>query len=133
MENPKIDKEFSEYYFRKMEMYSANAKNYIQISVGALFLPIIFSRQLLGIPDGTPMEVGLLLMFSWISFLVAIGAGLAYQYFSVKRIETRLEGIKARFFDEHPGLIYGTMLITFYLGSVLFVISAIQRLLPVHC
>jgi hypothetical protein len=130
--SPKIDKEFSDYYIKKMTMYIDNAKSYIQIATGSLIIPITFHKQLLGQKDSTPFMPDNYLVCSWFAFAIAIGSGLFYQYLAVKRVETRVEKTHARFFDKRPQIFYFIMLVTFYIGTILFVISANCRLSQPH-
>jgi hypothetical protein len=125
---PIIDKDFSDYYLKKMAMYSENAKSYIQISMACLVVPITFYRQFLGKNPNDKIELDTWLIFSWIFLLLSIGLGLLYQYFAIKRVETRVEKLKPRYLDKYPGRVYAALLVTFYLGVLFFVISACNRL-----
>ena len=116
--------------FRQLlTLFSDNAKTYTQISTAALILPIIFIRQVLGIEPSQSIKENLdwALVISWIFFLLAIAAGLFYQYVAVKRIEAWLLG-KNKLLGMARS-IYSIMLISFYLGAFFFVVSAINRLL----
>ena len=126
--NPLLD---STYYFEKQKMYIDNAKNYIQISCAALFLPITFVEKFLSVADGAH-SYNWIIIFSWLFYLISIGAGLLYQYFAIKYIEHKLndeDGIGRNWFlMQNPSHTYFVMLITFYLGSVFFVIFAISKM-----
>ena len=88
-ELPEINAEFSDYYIKKMTMYSETIKTYIQIAMATLVVPITFYKQLLGLKDDDPVILDNWLICSWIVLLLSIGLGLFYQYFAIKRIETR--------------------------------------------
>jgi hypothetical protein len=124
---PTIEKDFSGYYINKMSMYIDNAKLYIQIAMASLVLPITFYKQLLGKSDDEPFELDCFLVTSWAALLLSIGFGLFYQYFAIKRVETRIENLTARYFDSKPGIIYFLMALCFYIGILFFVISAYSR------
>ena len=113
-----------------MELYIDAAKSYIQLSTGALFLSVAFYRQILG--NEGPLPASPLLGLSWVCFLISIGAGALYQYLAVKYLEVRYapDGafyeVRPRFLMDHPGVVYGLMLLAFYAGAVLFGIRAIE-------
>jgi hypothetical protein len=127
----------ADHYKQIVSMFSENAKTFTQVSIAALILPITFIRQVLGLASDQKIaeNLGLALLLSWALFLLAIGAGLLYQYIAVKLVEGRFENSKKlygkmKWFIENPEKIYATMMIAFYLGACLFVIDAIKRLLP---
>jgi hypothetical protein len=72
-----------------VKAYSETAKSYIQISSAALALPILFTQAWLGeravkagfYAMGVPWSLGA----AWLSFLLAIAFGLAYQWLIVRR------------------------------------------------
>lgn len=123
-----------EYLQKIMSAYSDNAKTYNQVSMAALFLPIVFLQKVLGTPDGElrppwPMVV------SWVLFLVSIGAGLLYQLLAIKYLEREMEGwgkytgflcTLRETIDSQPGYVYDVMILTFYLASCAFVIGALN-------
>jgi hypothetical protein len=121
------------------------AKTYVQISSAALALPMVFTQALLGREAaerglrgvGVPCS----LILAWISFLLAIAFGLAYQWLSIRLVwddlhRTQITGQNAA----EPGfrttwwvpqlrwlnrsIIYGCMLGFFYMGAILFVVFA---------
>jgi hypothetical protein len=114
-------------------LFIENAKTYLQLSTGALVLSVTFLHEILGVPQGQKVPTDWLLMLSWIFFLAAILAGASFQYFASKFIEWK-SGVARhhRSWPEqlvrHPWLMYGVMLITFYLGAITFTAAAIRRL-----
>lgn len=115
-------------------MFSENAKTYTQVSIAALLLPITFIRQVLGVAPTESMTkyIGWALVLSWLLLLVAIAAGLLYQYIAVKLVEARFENSNklhgmGKWFIKNPDKIYATMMIAFYLGACFFVAAALQR------
>lgn len=120
-------KEKIDYYFKKQNMYIENSKSYIQIGVGALVLPVLFLKAITG-QDHNPAQINWLIETSWLCFLISIGAGLLYQYLSVKHI-AYLSGEKEWYWIPHwtvqrPGIVYGLMVISFYIGAIIFVAYA---------
>jgi hypothetical protein len=109
-------KHMQDYYFKKFGMYIDNAKIYIQISVGALILPITFIRQLTG-NDHSPIQLDFFMKWSWASFLVSIASGLLYQWLAVRKVEFLIENTKSNWFIQRPGYVCGVMLISFFGGQ----------------
>src|ERR1035441_4625792 len=68
-----------------MSMYVDSGKAYIQVATGALVLPIVFLRNLLGLNERDPLGwiPGPMWIF-WILLLLSIGAGLLYQVKAVQ-------------------------------------------------
>jgi len=83
---PTNDKEFSDYYIKKMSMYIDNSKNYVQIAMASLLVPITFYKQLLSKDDPNPFKLDCFLIWCWVFLLISIASGLFYQYFAIKRI-----------------------------------------------
>jgi len=125
-----------------VKAYCDTAKSYIQISSAALALPLLFRQAWLGEAGirGGLQSIGVpwSLIMAWLSFLLAIACGLAYQWLIVRRLWDKLN-------DDHltpdnakewgvapaPGVpkfesldrsyLYGGMVFCFYLGACLFV------------
>jgi len=104
---PMTDKHmpFAEEFKSKLEITKAfcdTAKSYIQISAAALALPIVFTQALLGkeAAEKGIRAVGLpcSLVLSWISFLLAIGLGLAYQWLAIRALWDEIH--RVQFTDE---------------------------------
>ena len=117
-------------YKQIVSMFSENAKTYTQVSIAALLLPITFIRQVLGVPPTKSIVESLSwpLYPSWALLLVAIAAGLLYQYIAVKLVEARFENSEELYgmlkcFIKKPHIIYAAMMLAFYLGAFFFVVG----------
>lgn len=75
-----------------MQAWIAVASDYSKLAVAALILPIIFLRNLLGIPDGKSLYpyINKLLYASWIFLFISIGLGMLYQAIATCYIGTHL-------------------------------------------
>src|SRR5262245_43923899 len=106
-----------------MGLFIDNAKTYTQLSGAAIALSVTFVREVVGVARDSPISLDWSLVVSWLCFLVAIGAGVSYQYFAVKFLEWK-STIKRhhvsypRCLIEHPWPLYSLMLVTFYAGAV---------------
>lgn len=125
-----------------MQMYMDNGKAYVQVATGALLLPIVFLRNLLGLGDHDPLGwIPGPIWISWILLLLSIGAGLGYQVRAVGYLEEAMEGGTSdsagengnshverwtQIIPREPGFIFDLMVITFYLGTMFFVIGAVE-------
>ncbi|MGH9774382.1 MAG: hypothetical protein ACRD50_05480 [Candidatus Acidiferrales bacterium] len=128
-----------------MKAFCETAKTYIQISSAALALPILFTQALLGKEAaerglrtvGVPSS----LVLAWISFLLAVGFGLLYQWLAIRLMWDELHRVQIAHQNiTKPGfrttwwvpqlrwlnrsLLYGCMLVFFYVGGILFVVFA---------
>ena len=114
-----------------MELFIDNAKTYVQLSAGALVLSITFLHEIAGVAKDTKVPTDFWLVVSWISFLLAVLFGAFYQYLAVKFLEKKFAGAYTfplfRSLEDSPGLCYGAMLSSFYIGCFCFAISAILR------
>jgi hypothetical protein len=111
-----------------MQMYSDNAKSYMQLSGLALALTLTFAREILHIPKDTNIADGWMIAM-WVCFLTTILAGAFYQYLAVKFLERLLDKNSYNLWAWlEPGYIYAVMLGAFYGGSIIFTIYAIIRL-----
>jgi hypothetical protein len=121
-----------------MDMFSGNAKRYTDLSGAALALTITFIRDVLGVAKDKPVPFDGLMVTSWTLFLIAIGAGVFYQYLAIKFLEwksgvVRHHRIWPEWLTHHPWPLYGLMLISFYGGAVFFTASAIRRMIGTRC
>ena len=118
--------------FKVMGLFIDNAKTYTQLSGAAIALSVTFVREVVGVAKDNPISLDWSLVVSWLCFLVAIGAGVSYQYFAVKFLEWKSK-IKRHHKSypekliEHPWPLYLLMLVTFYAGAVFFTVGAIKR------
>ena len=115
-----------------MGLFIDNAKTYTQLSGAALALSVTFVREVVGVAKGSPIPLDWSLVVSWLCLLIAIGAGVSYQYFAVKFLEWKSDLIRKhksypKLLIEHPWPLYLVMLITFYAGAVFFTVGAIGR------
>lgn len=120
------------HYTEIMKAYIDTAKSFTQLSTAALLLPIAFFRQLLALEPGEPVRVDFLLVLTWLSFLVATGCGLLYQYLAVKYLSAQFwrgDWEQSSVLVKNPGYAYGGMMVTFFLGAIFFVLEANLRLL----
>jgi hypothetical protein len=112
-------------------LYIESAQVYLQLSIGALALSIIFREKVLG--EQGPMSVGILLMISWLCFLLTIGASAFYQYLAIKFLDSVSEHpARIQYWEalvRSPGKVYGAMLVLFFLGSAFLVASSAKQLL----
>lgn len=136
---------YTEEFKSRVDLVNAfceTARTYIQISSAALALPILFTQTVLGKEAaerglrgvGVPSS----LILAWISFLLAIGFGLLYQWLAVRLMWDELH--RAQITGQNltqPGfrttwwvpqfrwlnrsLPFACMLGFFYLGAILFV------------
>lgn len=80
-----------------MSMYVDSGKAYIQVATGALLLPIVFLRNLLGLNERDPLGwIPAPMWISWILLLLSIGAGLLYQVKAVRHLEVAIEGERTK-------------------------------------
>jgi hypothetical protein len=111
-----------------MEMFSDNAKIYIQLSAAALALTLTFAKSILHIPD-TQSIVNRYTIAMWSCFLLAIMLGAFYQFLAAKQLDAFLDWDYDETWDwAQPGWTYAGMLATFYGGSVIFTMYAIVQL-----
>jgi hypothetical protein len=111
-----------------MQMYSDNAKSYMQLSGLALTLTLTFAHEILHVPkDANIADAWMIAM--WVCFLATILSGAFYQYLAVKFLERMIDKNSYNLWAWlEPGHIYGMMLATFYAGSIIFTVYAIVRL-----
>ena len=111
-----------------MQMFSDNAKSYMQLSGLALTLTLTFAHEILHVPKDTNIADAWMIAM-WICFLATILAGAFYQYLAVKFLERKLDKNSYNLWTWlQPGQIYGIMLAAFYAGSIIFTVYAIVRL-----
>jgi hypothetical protein len=130
------DRNLEEFNFdnqhKVQEMFTENAKTYIQLSSAALLLCSKFLQEVLGFGVGKPSPPpDIWLKLTWGAFLLTIVAGAFYQYLAVKYLEIRAKHCSFHLWDwlaRRCGWVYGLMLSSFYSGAGLFVYMALQRL-----
>jgi len=102
---------FTDAFKSKVDVIKAfcdTAKTYIQISSAALALPMVFTQAILGkdIAEKGFRDFGLpwSLILAWISFLLAIGFGLAYQWLAIRMVWGELHRAqRTRWNADSPG------------------------------
>lgn len=111
-------------------LYVTSAQVFLQLSIGALVLSITFREKVLG--EKGPISVGILLVSSWLCYLLAIGASAFYQYLAIKFLDSVSDHpANIDYFEplvRAPSKVYGIMLVFFFLGSVLLVVSSAKQL-----
>jgi hypothetical protein len=120
-----------------LPLYIDSAKSYAQLSAGALALTIVFKEKVLG--DTGRMRLNVLLVLSWFSFLLAIGASTYYQWVAVRAIEHQAYAAvigkePAVYFPFTidwlwPGYAYGAMVFFFFIGAIFLVLASAWQLL----
>ncbi len=110
-----------------ISLYIDTAKTFLNLSTGALALTITLRDKILG-DAGSHISKGMLI--SWFCYLLTIGFSALYQYFAVKFLDSfsRVPGEESIIpaLQNNPGLLYGGMLICFFIGSLFLIISALQ-------
>lgn len=117
--------------YKVMNMYTDNAKTYIQLSGAALGLSVAFMHQILGVDKDARIKPSPLFLASWIAFLLAIILGALYQYLAAKYMDQFLDDYAPGFWNrlaEQPGWVYGFMLVAFYAGCIAFASGALWKL-----
>ncbi len=111
-------------------LYVTSAQIFLQLSIGALALSITFREKVLG--EKGPISVEILLVSSWLCYLLAIGASAFYQYLAIKFLDSVSDhSANIDYFEplvRAPSKVYGIMLVFFFLGSVLLVVSSAKQL-----
>jgi hypothetical protein len=71
-----------------MRAYCDTAKSYIQLSTGALVLPLVFTQTIYGKHSGEnglgAQGIPLSLIACWGSFLLSVGCGVLYQWLAIR-------------------------------------------------
>jgi hypothetical protein len=117
-----------------MKLFIDNAKTYIQLSTGAIVFSVTFIEKIVRPETKPAITKDFFLIFSWVAFLIAIGFGAYYQYLAVKYLEFMSSSggaeIKLPKWLTDPGRTYFIMMVAFYLGAILFTITAIKKVWP---
>jgi hypothetical protein len=114
-----------------MEMFTENAKAYIQLSSGGLVLTVAFVREVMRLEPGQKIAPNPWLIATWIALLTAIIFGAFYQYLAVKYLEQRLSSQSFEGWNwlvDRCGVVYGMMLCAFYGAVLFFTILAIEKI-----
>jgi len=118
--------------------YVDGTKSFVQLSSAGLLVPIALRSEALGFMPhtGAVSRTSLALAcVSWLLFLVAIGAGLLYQYTAVKFLEYQSNKrayvprlLRHLVVGEGPGVAYGVMVSAFYAGAIAVILCAASEL-----
>jgi hypothetical protein len=133
MERQRLDDTTFEREHKVIEMFVDNAKTYVQLSIGALFLSVTFFHEILGVAKEAKLPTDWLLILSWCFFLAAVIAGALYQYFAAKFLEWK-SGVERthrgwpQWLIMHPWPCYTAMLVAFFLGGIFFTVTATMHL-----
>lgn len=123
MDNP-------EAYITMMESWRSLASEFGQLAVAALVLPIIFLRNIIGVPEGQGLasRINKWLYISWALLFVSIGLSMAYQSTAICKIGFVSElgwGFACNF---NPHMVFSAFFITFALGILAFIVGALKSL-----
>jgi hypothetical protein len=123
-----------------IELYIDNAKTYIQLASGGLLLSITFMEKMVIGSDNLLHPDGFMII-SWVFWLFTVLSGVLYQYAAIKHLEIMKDDHDFLFYDRswhtiipryiyyNPYKIYGVMMYCFYLGIILFTVSALAQVL----
>src|SRR5262249_39582827 len=122
-----------------LKNYIEGSKTFVQLSSAGLVLPLILRgdvAKLIGDIGKFTLSETIFISISWFLFLIAIGSGALYQYAVVKFMEYLLNpGVYVRWpltylvKKSGPGLVYGAMVVSFYIGAICVVAYAFNILL----
>lgn len=112
-------------------LYMESAQTFLELSIAALALTVIFREKILG--ELLVRRVPVPLLISWLGFLLAIGSSGFYQYLAVRFLD-HLSGTggNIKYFKSlvlAPGRVYGVMLISFFTGALFLVWSSVTPLI----
>jgi len=110
--------------YKSLMSYFINTAQVInQLTVGALILPIIFIRDILGISETESMIDHLNFFFyvSWFLMILTIGFSVSYQTIAAKRIEQYYLGIIKG--PKYPRLLFRAMFISFFCCILSFLVG----------
>lgn len=124
--------------YRTVGVFVDNAKTYIQLATGALLLSVTFSHGLTG--QARPPVNDLHMWGPWLCWLLAILAGVTYQYCAAKYLEDLELKNGSLFYEraapffvlrhwtQNPYQLYAVLLIFFYVGTFWFAATAAMKL-----
>lgn len=115
-------------YVVMMQGWLAVSSDNMQLAVASLVLPVVFLRQVLGVPEGETLSSRLngWLYASWLILLVSIGFWMFYQTIATCRIGERLgngDGLACRIGD--PNIVFSLAAASLVAGVVSFVVGAL--------
>lgn len=118
-------------YVTMMQAWIELASGNMQIAIGALILPIVFLRQVIGIPDGQSISSRLnkWLYTSWALLCLSILSWMFYQSIAICRVGQKLGNGSGCTCDIiEPELVFTFGSISLVVGIVLFAIGAVTAI-----
>lgn len=113
-------------------MYIDSAKVYMQLAMATIVATVVFHEKITDVKLAQYRDWALI--GSWIMLLLCIGTSALYQYVAIERMMVALESplMQSRIprsWIYAAGRMYAFMMITFYIGAILFVVSAAKQIL----
>jgi hypothetical protein len=116
-----------------MPLWIDSAKTFAATASAALGLTVVFKDKVLG--NSGRMRTSSFLLASWAFYILTIGTSIFYQWMAVHWIIALREAPDTSSRPEYypftwlgPHVIYGTMMICFFVGSIVLVIASAQEL-----
>lgn len=111
-----------------MQAWISVASDYSKLAVAALVLPIVFLRNLLGIPEGTSLYpyINRFLYASWVFLFISIGLGMLYQAVATCYIGTHLVDRGAFSCQFSASTTFQLFTVSFLLGIAFFLIGVVR-------
>ncbi len=111
-----------------IDLYIKSSDSFIKLALAVLAASVAFPTK--DWPPGlTPPVV---LLAAWFLLLISVAAGCLYQYLAIHLLDSLSKdpgapGVLARCIPK-AGVVYGAMMITFYVGAVLALAGIYERL-----
>ena len=113
-----------------MQAWLSVASDYSKLAVASLILPIVFLRNLLGVPEGKSLYayINKYLYASWLILFISIGLGMLYQAIATCYIGAHLVN-KSAFACNFPAQpTFQLFTVSFLIGIGLFIVGAVVAL-----
>ena len=116
-----------EMVFKLNEKYQRAMSTIIQLSTGALIVPIVFIRNMFSITEEKPIRefVNWFLLASWVAFVMSIIFGCLYLAISPKYVQSKTESDESEY-EVISDWTYRLAMGLFLLGIILFGIFAFK-------
>lgn len=113
-----------------MQAWLSVASDYSNLAVASLILPIVFLRNLLGVPEGKALYpyINKFLYASWVILFVSIGLGMLYQAIATCYIGTHLVNKSASACAFSAQTTFQLFTGSFLIGIGLFIIGSVIAL-----
>jgi hypothetical protein len=110
-----------------MQAWLSVASDYSKLATGALILPVIFLRNLLGIPEGKSLYpyINKFLIASWVLLFISIGLGMLYQSVATCYIGSHLVERGAFACQFSASITFQLFTVSFLLGIGAFLIGVL--------